>query len=38
MDRQRVGEIVATARGAVARVFTDEAEALDWLILKQKTT
>ena len=34
---ERLGEIVAAARGAVARVFTDEAEALDWLIPKQKS-
>src|SRR5262245_53082488 len=32
VDRHRLGEIVATARGAVARVFTDEQQALDWLL------
>lgn len=34
---QRFGEIVATNRGAHVRVFTDEAQALDWLIPKQKS-
>jgi hypothetical protein len=29
---ERFGEIVATNRGAVARAFTDEALALDWLL------
>jgi hypothetical protein len=29
---QRFGELVARNRGADARVFTDEAEALDWLL------
>jgi hypothetical protein len=28
---ERFGEIVATRRGAVLRVFTDEIQALDWL-------
>jgi hypothetical protein len=34
---QRFGEIVAANRGAVARVFTDEAEALKWLLPKSKS-
>lgn len=29
---ERFGEIVATTRGAHARVFTEEALALDWLL------
>lgn len=29
---ERFGEIVATNRGAQARVFTDERSALDWLL------
>ena len=29
---QRFGEIVATNRGALIRVFIDEAEALEWLL------
>jgi hypothetical protein len=29
---ERFGEIVATTRGADARVFTDEALALEWLL------
>ena len=29
---QRFGEIVATSRGAVARGFTDEKDALNWLL------
>ena len=29
---ERFGEIVATTRGADARVFTDEALALRWLL------
>jgi hypothetical protein len=29
---ERFGEIVAANRGAHARVFTDEAQALDWLL------
>jgi hypothetical protein len=33
---QRFGEIVAANRGAIARVFTDEAEALKWLLPKSK--
>ena len=33
----RFGEIVATNRGANARVFTDEQMALDWLLAKPKT-
>ena len=28
----RFGELVARNRGADARVFTDEAQALDWLL------
>jgi hypothetical protein len=31
---ERFGEIVATTRGAVARVFTEEALALEWLLGK----
>jgi hypothetical protein len=34
---QRFGEIVATNRGALLRVFTDEALALDWLLAKPRT-
>lgn len=34
---QRFGEIVATNRGALLRVFTDEALALEWLLAKPKT-
>ena len=33
---QRFGEIVAVNRGAQARVFTDEATALNWLLARQK--
>lgn len=33
---QRFGEIVATDRGALLRVFTDEALALNWLLRKPK--
>jgi hypothetical protein len=29
---ERFGELVARNRGADARVFTDEAQALDWLV------
>jgi hypothetical protein len=32
IHRERFGEVVATTRGAVARVFTDESLALDWLL------
>jgi hypothetical protein len=32
IHRERFGEIVATNRGAVAGVFTDEAHALNWLL------
>lgn len=34
---QRFGEIVATNRGALLRVFTDEAMALAWLLATPKT-
>jgi hypothetical protein len=37
IHRERFGEIVATTRGAVARVFTDENLALSWLLARQKT-
>ena len=33
---ERFGEIIATNRGAVARVFTDEKAALDWLLARPK--
>ena len=33
---ERFGEIVATNRGAVMRVFTDEALALEWLLGKNR--
>lgn len=33
---ERFGEIVATNRGALARVFTDENAALDWLLAPPK--
>ena len=36
IHRERFGEIVATNRGAVARAFTDEKQALEWLLLPQK--
>lgn len=29
---ERFGEIIASNRGAVARAFTDEAQALEWLL------
>lgn len=32
IHRERFGEVVANTRGAVARVFTDEGLALDWLL------
>lgn len=32
IHRERFGEVVASTRGAVARVFTDEGLALDWLL------
>jgi hypothetical protein len=32
---ERFGEIIATNRGAVARAFTDEALALEWLLGRQ---
>lgn len=35
---QRFGEIVATNRGAVVGVFTDEALALNWLVPKTKSS
>ena len=31
IDRERFGEIVATNRGAVGKVFTDDSEAVTWL-------
>jgi hypothetical protein len=34
---ERFGEIVATNRGALARVFTDERVALEWLLAAPKT-
>lgn len=34
---ERFGEIVATNRGALARVFTDERAALAWLLAPPKT-
>lgn len=34
---ERFGEIVATNRGALARVFTDEGAALEWLLAPPKT-
>jgi len=34
---QRFGEIVATSRGAVARGFTDEADAMNWLLAKSRS-
>ncbi|MEX1994415.1 MAG: hypothetical protein WD929_07115 [Steroidobacteraceae bacterium] len=33
---ERFGEIIATNRGAVARMFTDEKTALDWLVARPK--
>jgi hypothetical protein len=33
---ERFGEIVATNRGAVVKAFTDEAEALAWLLGKAR--
>ena len=32
---ERFGDIVATTRGAIARVFTDESHAVDWLLGRQ---
>jgi hypothetical protein len=32
VHRERFGEIIATRRGAVARAFTDEKFALEWLL------
>lgn len=34
---QRFGEIVATNRGALIRVFTDEGLALEWLIGRKRS-
>lgn len=34
---ERFGEIVATNRGALARVFTDESQTLEWLLAAPKT-
>jgi hypothetical protein len=36
VHRQRFGEIVAANRGTQARVFTDEASALNWLLARQQ--
>ena len=33
---ERFGEIVATTRGADGRVFTDEASALEWLLVRKR--
>jgi len=33
---QRFGEIVATNRGALLRVFTERKPALDWLLIRRK--
>lgn len=35
---QRFGQVVATNRGAVVGVLTDEAMALNWLVPKKKST
>lgn len=35
IHRERFGEVIATTRGAVARVFTDEGLALNWLLGQQ---
>lgn len=35
---ERFGELVARNRGADARVFTDEAQALDWLLRRPAGT
>ena len=37
IHRERFGEIVAANRGAVARVFTDERAAFEWLLAPPKT-
>lgn len=37
IHREQFGEVVATTRGAVARVFTDDSLALNWLLPRQKT-
>ncbi|MEX0733897.1 MAG: hypothetical protein WD944_05995 [Steroidobacteraceae bacterium] len=37
IHRERFSEIVATNRGAAARVFTDENEALEWLLASHKS-
>ena len=34
---ERFGEIVATNRGALTRVFTDERAALEWLLTPART-
>jgi len=34
---ERFGEIVATNRGAIARAFTDENAALEWLLAPPKS-
>lgn len=33
---ERFGEIVATTRGADGRVFTNEASALEWLLVRNR--
>jgi hypothetical protein len=38
IHRERFGEVVATTRGAVARVFTDESQALGWLLGRRKSS
>jgi len=37
IHRERFGEIVATNRGALARAFTDENAALEWLLAPPKS-
>ncbi|MGH8129759.1 MAG: hypothetical protein ACRES3_02775 [Steroidobacteraceae bacterium] len=37
IHRERFGEIVATERGAVVRVFTDESAALEWLLTPSRS-
>jgi len=38
IHRERFGEVVATTRGAVARVFTDESLAIHWLLGRRKSS
>lgn len=37
VHKERFGQIVATNRGALVGVFTDEAQAIDWLLVRPKS-